>query len=250
MIQYSKLPNQNELERWREIVAADSTQFYDLCKELGAYPMVNQLYEWSNWRTPPGTMAKIFDTAFYITKIGSLPDYAAADGNETVHLIVLNPFEALKNSLTENISLYPPQFTEISRIAKFNDLNSLIEYASRRQNRGVKQWCPNQFNFKDCRVSAMTGDDLARNRNDGVDVSDEYSDQSLEENIEQCQNFIRTVWTYKINSICKNVYDRMWIRTNLSYFDSETSMVTPMDQTELELLLSRIQEHSTLRTAF
>ena len=199
LIKSSKLPNKTEIKKWRDTVEADSTQFYEICNELGAYPKVDQLYEWSNWLTPPGILPKRFDTAFYIANIDSLPDYAAEDGGETVHFAVMNPFEALQKSLEEEIILHPPQFTEISRMAKFYDLDILMDYAAKRQNRGIKRWCPNQYFFNDCRISAMIGDDLARDIIEDIPVSDEYLGEDLEENIDQCNNVMRTVWTYKTN---------------------------------------------------
>ena len=45
----------------------------------------------------------------------------------------------------------------------------------------------------------MIGDDLARDIIEDIPVSDEYLGQDLEENIDQCDNVMRTVWTYKTN---------------------------------------------------
>ena len=148
LIKSSDLPNKNEIKQWRNAVEADASKFLDMCKELGACPKVDQLYEWSNWLTPPGILPKRFDTAFYLTNIPEIPDYAAEDGGETVHFAVMNPFEALSKSLKSEIILHPPQFTELSRIAKAYSLEVLIDYASNRQQRGIKRWCPNQIFFK------------------------------------------------------------------------------------------------------
>ena len=91
---------------WRKETEKDSTKFITICEELGATPAVDVLYEWCNWLTPPGLrvdnqsdhltakiifklnptkgiLPKRFDTAFYITSIEKLPDYAAQDGGET-----------------------------------------------------------------------------------------------------------------------------------------------------------------------
>ena len=84
-------------------------------------------------------------------------------------------------------------------MAKFYDLDILMDYASKRQSRGIKRWCPNQIFFNNCRISAMLGDDLARDIIDDVPVSEEYLGQNVEDNINQCDNVMRTIWDYKTN---------------------------------------------------
>lgn len=232
------VPPKSELKKWRTLVEGDSTQFYELCRELGAYPKVDELSEWSNWLTPPGILPRRFDTAFYVAKINSLPDYAAEDGGETVHFAVMNPFEALDKSLNQEIILHPPQFTEISRMAKFYDLEILMDYAKKRQERGILRWCPVQYYFNGCRISAMVGDDLSKDVTEDIPVRKEFENDELEQNISICQNVMRTVWSYKTNEKGKKIYGRMWTRTNLLYFDPDTLMNTPIDQTALEYILS------------
>jgi len=241
LIKSSDLPNKNEIKQWRNAVEADASKFLDICKELGACPKVDQFYEWSNWLTPPGILPKRFDTAFYLTNIPEIPDYAAEDGGETVHFAVMNPFEALSKSLKSEIILHPPQFTELSRIAKAYSLEVLIDYASNRQQRGIKRWCPNQIFFKGCRISAMVGDDLHQDIIEDCKVSKEFEDQDHEEYLKTCENYMRTVWTYKINEKGERVYSSMFTRTNLLYFDSETLMTTPIDHQSLQNILKECE---------
>ena len=53
--------------------------------------------------------------------------------------------------------------------------------------------------MKGCRISAMVGDDLHKEITDDVRVSKEYEHQDQEENIKTCTNYMRSVWSYKIN---------------------------------------------------
>ena len=54
-----------------------------------------------------------------------MPDYATEDGGETVDLQVMNPFEALARQERREHILHPPQFVEISRLARFQKMNDL-----------------------------------------------------------------------------------------------------------------------------
>ena len=73
------------------------------------------------------------------------------DGGETVAMVSLDPLEVLHRSLGDHSSpliLHPPQFVELSRMAKMASLDVLIDYAKKRQERGMRRWCPNQYMFK------------------------------------------------------------------------------------------------------
>ena len=60
----------------------------------------------------------------------------------------MDPFEALDKSLKNQIILHPPQFVELSRMGKMASLDVLLDYAKKRQERGIHRWCPVQYMFK------------------------------------------------------------------------------------------------------
>ena len=62
-------------------------------------------------------------------------------------LVTMDPFEALEKSLKSEIILHPPQFVELSRMAKMSILEVLSDYAKKRQERGIHRWCPVQYMF-------------------------------------------------------------------------------------------------------
>ena len=45
----------------------------------------------------------------------------------------------------------------------------------------------------------MVGDDLHQDIIEDCKVSKEFEDQDHEEYLKTCENYMRTVWTYKIN---------------------------------------------------
>ena len=69
LIQEKDLPGKSELQKWREMVEGDASVFFDVCEELGAFPNVENMFEWSNWLTPPSILPYRFDTAFYIAMV-------------------------------------------------------------------------------------------------------------------------------------------------------------------------------------
>ena len=71
LIQEKDLPGKSELQKWREMVEGDASVFFDICEELGAFPNVENMFEWSNWLTPPSILPYRFDTAFYIAMVST-----------------------------------------------------------------------------------------------------------------------------------------------------------------------------------
>ena len=178
------------------------------------------------------------DTAFYIASIPEIPSYARQDGGETVELEVMNPFDALSRQANSQIILHPPQFVELSRMAKFFTHATLIDYAKTRQDFGLKRWCPNQIYFKGCRISAMEGDDLHVDKIEGP-VDDKYAGESEEANAHAMNNLSRTVWNYELNEKGKKVYKTMFTKNNLFYFDKDTLMTTPIDHEALDFIINQ-----------
>ena len=141
IIKESDLPPKNELKKWRDIVLQEPNEFYNMCLELGALPKINSLYEWSNWLTPVNR-PKRFDVMFFLTNLPHLPSYAEEDGSELVSLDVMHPMSFIREGKQGTFEIPPPQFIELSRLAKMPDHSALLKYAKARQNNGLQQWCP------------------------------------------------------------------------------------------------------------
>jgi len=152
----------------------------------------------------------------------------------------MDPFEALDKSLKNQIILHPPQFVELSRMGKMASLDVLLDYAKKRQERGIHRWCPVQYMFKDCRMSAMIGDDLHNDIVDDVKVNQTYQDQSSEEMANGTKSLMRSLWSYTVNEKGKKVYGLMKNQTNLMFFDNESLQNTPMDHEQLSEILNHM----------
>jgi len=237
-IKAKHLPSRAELAQWRRETESSADAFIDVCAELDAYPAVNQLHEWSNWLTPPGILPKRFDTAFYVTAIDALPEYAAEDGGETVDLALMDPLEALDRSLKNEIILHPPQFVELSRMAKMSSIDVLLDYSSKRQDRGLHRWCPVQYMLDDCRLSAMVGDDLHEVVTDEIKVNDTYAELSSEQMAKRSTSLMRSLWSYQVNEKGKKIYGPMRNQTNLMFFDADSLQNTPLDHEQLTEVLA------------
>ncbi len=61
LVSEAELPDRDELSRWRKTVESDSSAFYDLCCELDAWPKVADVFDWSNWLTPPSILPYRFE---------------------------------------------------------------------------------------------------------------------------------------------------------------------------------------------
>lgn len=151
---------------------------------------------------------------------------------------VLDPFSALKLQSTHEILLHPPQFVEISRMAKFSKLDDLMKYSKSRQEKGLIRWCPNQIFFEGCRVSAMEGDDLHIEKIEGP-VDDSFSNQSESDQAKNCKNLSRTIWTYETDEKGRKIYKSMISRNNREYFDDFTQMCTPINETDLKSIFEK-----------
>ena len=132
-----------------------------------------------------------------MTAIDALPEYAAEDGGETVDLALMDPLEALDRSIKSDIILHPPQFVELSRMAKMNSIDVLLDYSAKRQDRGLHRWCPVQYMLDDCRMSAMVGDDLHEVVIDEIKVDQTYADQTSEQMAKRATSLMRSLWSYQ-----------------------------------------------------
>ena len=143
----SNLPCRNELEKWRSAVRSDPACFLDICDELLAYPMLDKVYEWSNWLTP-SFEKKRFDTAFFLCNLPFLPSYAKEDSSEVVSMALKQPLEYIEHLRGGTFQLAPPQVIELSRLAKLPLQADLEKYAKNRQENGSECWCPQTIFLK------------------------------------------------------------------------------------------------------
>ncbi|XP_051163983.1 acyl-coenzyme A diphosphatase NUDT19 isoform X2 [Leptopilina boulardi] len=146
-----------ELEEWQNKVHNDPTEFYKLCEGLQCYPDLWSLHEWSNWLTPTNVGGKRFDTVFYLACLPEIPD-AKYEETEMEDLIWANP-KNLINS-TSSVLLMPPQQYELARLAKFESLDNLLEFAVDRSKMGVHLNFPVKVKLLDGTVFLLPGDSL------------------------------------------------------------------------------------------
>jgi len=238
LIQAKDLPSQSEITKWRKTVEGSADEFLALCKEIKARPLVENLFEWSNWLTPPSILPYRFDTAFYLASIPFMPDYATEDGGETVDLQVMNPFEALARQERREHILHPPQFVEISRLARFQKMNDLLEYAEKRQVLGINCWCPVQRWTDTARLSLMESDEHHPDELKVFGNVEGTTEDSEEELAAQASRLARTVWTFTQSEEKGFKMGPMFTRSNQEFFSDQTLVNSAMDRTEL---LARIE---------
>lgn len=114
-----------------------------------------------------------------------------------------------------------------------------MSYSKSRQDHGLVRWCPVQYYFEGCRISAMEGDDLHKDYIEGSVIKD-FEGQSEEEQSKMCENLSRTIWTYEIDEKTgKKKYSTMFTKTNQFYFDNQTLMTTPIDHETLKFMIGK-----------
>lgn len=152
-------------------------------------------------------------------------------------MAVMNPFDALARQDRGEILLHPPQFVELSRMAKFFGQEALMSYAQSRQDYGLIRWCPNQIFFRGCRISVMEGDDLHVDLIDGP-VDDRFEEADEDDQSAEMSHLSRTIWKFEEGPTGKKQYTTMFTKTNLFYFDHKTLMTTPVDHETLQFIIN------------
>ncbi|ORY02893.1 hypothetical protein K493DRAFT_311930 [Basidiobolus meristosporus CBS 931.73] len=127
-----KLHNVDELQRWRNLIYKDASEFIEICREQQIYPAVGDLVHFSNWITPIN-YPKRYDTHFFLTFVSfdldGLQSTVIADGQESLHTVWYTPGEALSEFEKGDITLFPPQWytlKELSRIKKISELKQSL----------------------------------------------------------------------------------------------------------------------------
>ncbi|XP_020714249.1 nucleoside diphosphate-linked moiety X motif 19 isoform X2 [Ceratitis capitata] len=142
---------------WQNLVHNDPTQFLTLCKKFDVVPDLTALFDWTAWLTPV-TFPKRFAAVFYLAALDHTPD-VLLESNEAACFSWDTPMESIRQHLSNQINLHPPQFYELSRLLNFNRIHELIEFARVRSQKGVTLMFPIIQKCSDGTVSLMPGDD-------------------------------------------------------------------------------------------
>lgn len=102
--------------------------FSQFLTDTGQLLDTDLLRYWSNWVTPEENPIR-FDTHFFLA---ALPEGALADGNtsEATTASWNRPSDLLAAWRSEEVSLMPPTWAQIKRLADFDCLDSVMEFAS------------------------------------------------------------------------------------------------------------------------
>lgn len=148
--------SENEIRDWQTRVHNDAKEFYTLCESFNCYPDLWSLHEWSNWLTPTYFVGKRFDTAFYLACISSTPR-TVYDVTEMQALRWDTPGNLL---VSPDVTLPPPQQYEIARLAKFESIDNLLDFAVERSKMGVLLNLPIKIELQDGNVYVLPGDSM------------------------------------------------------------------------------------------
>ncbi|CAF2344096.1 unnamed protein product [Rotaria sp. Silwood2] len=157
----SNLSN-NMIDKWRDKIRHDASQFIVMCKEIQIEPDVNSLFEWSQYLA--AAIAKVrFDTIFYIAALSNTYSCSIAhDDHETVSADWLEPDIAMNGYHENSIDFLPPQIYELSRLANFRKLSNLIEYLSKCENDSeheIKRMLGICYKIPEAMIVVMPGDE-------------------------------------------------------------------------------------------
>ncbi|XP_054470019.1 nucleoside diphosphate-linked moiety X motif 19 [Anoplopoma fimbria] len=131
-----------ELNKWRDLVNQDPSNFIKMCRELQVLPNIWALHEWGNWLTPAGRYGvKRFDTVFFICCLQEIPT-ALQDEKEIVSFRWSTPPEVLQSYQAEELWIAPPQVYELSRMCRLPLLNDLHKFSRQRATEGCEQLLP------------------------------------------------------------------------------------------------------------
>lgn len=147
--------SKEEVQDWQHKVHDDAKEFYTLCEQFKCYPDLWSLHEWSNWLTPT-YFSKRFDAIFYLACLPMMP-YTNYEATEMEGMEWDTP---LNFSVNTDIQMPPPQHYEISRIAKFECLDNLLNFAVERSQLGVQLYFPIRVMLQDGKVHVLPGDSM------------------------------------------------------------------------------------------
>jgi 8-oxo-dGTP pyrophosphatase MutT (NUDIX family) len=119
-----------ELHDMRSQLSAGRIDLASLCTGEQWRLAPEQLFFYSHWITPPGPRRR-FDTRFFIAAAPPRQSASLA-GTEMSDLVWRTPAEALSQHADGELLLMLPTHAVLSEMAQFDDIESLLEFASRR----------------------------------------------------------------------------------------------------------------------
>ncbi|XP_069681526.1 acyl-coenzyme A diphosphatase NUDT19-like isoform X1 [Periplaneta americana] len=152
----------HEIQKWQKIVQNNSKEFINLCKHFNCYPDIWALQEWSNWLTP-SSYAKRFNTIFFLVALDQMPP-AFIDDFEMNELKWSTPEEVLDLCVKNKVILPPPQFYELARLNKFDNIEELTSFAAEHSSTESELWMPVRIKTSDGELTVFPGDDLYPDR--------------------------------------------------------------------------------------
>ncbi|KOC66509.1 Nucleoside diphosphate-linked moiety X motif 19, mitochondrial [Habropoda laboriosa] len=150
--------SENELQSWQTRVHNDAREFYTLCENFKCYPDLWSLYEWSNWLTPTYFVGRRFNAVFYFACVPVVPQ-TICEVTEMEDIKWDMPGNLLFSA--SKIALPPPQQYEIARIAKFESIDNLLDFAIERSKIGVLLNLPVKVELQDGKVHVLPGDSIS-----------------------------------------------------------------------------------------
>jgi len=114
------------LSEWRTLLHRGQKTLGDMCQQVGLKLAVDRLIYLSHWLTPPGR-SKRFDTRFFLA-VAPPAQTPVHDGVETVESHWMSIADAVA-TCPDGIKLITPTRTTLTELARFNDMQTLLEWA-------------------------------------------------------------------------------------------------------------------------
>jgi len=167
------------LKEWREKVHKSPDKLVNLYQELGVYPDIWSLSEFSDWLTPTDLHEqgkRRFDTIFYHVGVNKVPE-TLLDQQEITAVQWTDPASILDQFYDRQLWLAPPQVYELGKMLRFSEMDKLDESSKERQKHGLKTWLPVRMECDDGMLSLLPGDHMYPDNPDyvGSDSSDTNS---------------------------------------------------------------------------
>lgn len=119
--------DRERLHQARAAVQRGHLAFADLLAEIDAYADANALVLFSQWITPPA-FPRRYNAHFFVAE-ASHEETAAADAFETHDGVWISPAQALERCNAGTFRMVYPTIKHIERLARFNDVTSLLEFS-------------------------------------------------------------------------------------------------------------------------
>jgi 8-oxo-dGTP pyrophosphatase MutT (NUDIX family) len=112
----------------RDAVHDGTVDLQTLCEQHHLRPALDDLVWVSHWITPPGEMARRFDTRFFVA--ASPPDQASKhDDNETIASVWMHPGDALRRQANGELSMMPPTIKNLEFLDSHESTASVMASA-------------------------------------------------------------------------------------------------------------------------